>query len=189
MKNPAVSPPNEKQETRNKKPLTLRALEPDDLDFLFALENDPDLWAVSDTLAPVSRHALREYLAHAGADFYEVRQLRLVICEADEAVGTLDIFDFNPLHQRAGVGITLKKDFRGRGLARQALALLLPYARHTLRLHQLYATVGADNLPSLKLFEAAGFRQVGVRQGWLRGPAAGQWHDAVEWQYVFGNVE
>ena len=66
---------------------------------------------------------------------------------------------------------------------------LLPYARHTLRLHQLYATVGADNLPSLKLFEAAGFRQVGVRQGWLRGPAAGQWHDAVEWQYVFGNVE
>ena len=168
--------------------MTLRALEPDDLDFLFALENDPDLWAVSDTLAPVSRHALREYLAHAGADFYEVRQLRLVICEADEAVGTLDIFDFNPLHQRAGVGITLKKDFRGRGLARQALALLLPYARHTLRLHQLYATVGADNLPSLKLFEAAGFRQVGVRQGWLRGPAAGQWHDAVEWQYVFGNA-
>ena len=98
MKKPAVSPPNEKRETRNKKLLTLRALEPDDLDFLFALENDPDLWAVSDTLAPVSLHALREYLAHAGADFYEVRQLRLVICEADEAVGTLDIFDFNPLH-------------------------------------------------------------------------------------------
>ncbi len=164
--------------------MTLRALEPDDLDFLFELENDPDIWAVSDTLAPVSRHALREYLAHAAADFYEVRQLRLVICEAAEAVGTLDIFDFNPLHQRAGVGITLKKKFRGRGLARTALALLLPYARHTLRLHQLYATVAADNAPSLKLFAAAGFRQVGIRHDWLRGTEAQPWRDAVEFQLL-----
>ena len=168
--------------------MTLRALEPEDLDFLFALENDPDIWAVSDTLAPISRHALREYLAHAGADFWEVRQLRLVVCEGEEAVGTLDLFDFSPLHQRAGVGITLKKDFRGRGLARQALALLLPYARHTLRLHQLYATVGAGNAASLKLFEAAGFRAVGTRRAWLRGARPDEWLDTVEFQCLLNEV-
>lgn len=162
----------------------LRALEPDDLEFLFALENEPAIWAVSDTLAPVSRHALREYLRHAGADFYETRQLRLIIGAAPDgrAVGTLDLFQFEPLHQRAGVGITILAAERRRGHARAALAALLPYARQTLRLHQLFCTVAAGNKASLALFRAAGFRRVGVRRQWLRGPDAGQWLDAVELQ-------
>ena len=164
--------------------MLLRALEDTDLEFLYALENDPDIWAVSDTLAPVSRHALREYLRHATADFFETRQLRLIMCaEPDRRpVGTLDLFQFEPLHQRAGVGITVLAAERRRGFARAALAQLLPYARHTLRLHQLYCTVAAPNRASLALFRAAGFRRVGLRQQWLRGPVAGQWLDAVELQ-------
>ena len=160
----------------------LRALEPDDLDLLFALENDPDVWGVSDTLAPVSRHALREYLAHAAADFYVVRQLRLVVTAElnGPAVGVVDLFDFDPLHQRAGVGITLLARQRGHGHARQALELLKTHAREVLRLHQLYATVGAGNRRSLRLFRAAGFRRVGTRRAWLR--TAHGWADAVEWQ-------
>ncbi|MCI1189625.1 GNAT family N-acetyltransferase [Hymenobacter sp. DH14] len=160
----------------------LRALEPDDLEFLYALENDPDIWGVSDTLAPVSRHALREYLEHATADFYVVRQLRLVITTeiGSPAVGVIDLFDYDPLHQRAGVGITILAAERRHGYARQALALLQHHARNVLRLHQIYATVGADNSASLKLFRAAGFRRVGTRYGWLR--TAQGWADAVEWQ-------
>ena len=162
----------------------LRALEPDDLEFLYDLENDPDIWGVSDTLAPVSRHALRQYLEHATADFYVVRQLRLVITTeiGSPAVGVVDLFDFDPLHLRAGVGITILAGARRCGYARQALEYLKRYARDVLRLHQIYATVTADNQPSLSLFEAAGFRRVGMRQGWLR--TAQGWADAVEWQCV-----
>ena len=162
----------------------LRALEPDDLEFLYALENDAAIWGVSDTLAPVSRHALREYLAHASADFYVVRQLRLVITTeiGSPAVGVVDLFGFDPLHQRAGVGITILAGARRHGYARQALELLKNHARDVLRLHQIYATVGTDNPASLKLFRAAGFRQVGVRQAWLR--TAQGWGDAVEWQCI-----
>ncbi|MDO7875404.1 GNAT family N-acetyltransferase [Hymenobacter sp. ASUV-10] len=164
--------------------IRLRALEPDDLDFLYALENDPGIWGVSDTLVPVSRHALREYLAHATADFYVVRQLRLVVITENDgrAVGVADLFDFDPLHQRAGVGITILGTEREQGYARQALELLKQHARQVLRLHQLYATVGVDNQASLQLFRQLGFREVGTRQQWLR-TAAG-WLDAVEWQYL-----
>ncbi|TGE21951.1 N-acetyltransferase [Hymenobacter aquaticus] len=162
--------------------VTLRALEESDLDFLYALENNPSLWGVSDTLAPVSRFALRQYLQHATADFYEVRQLRLVICAADEPVGVLDLFNFEPLHQRAGVGITVIHSARRRGYAQQTIELLLEYARYTLRLHQLYCTVAADNAASLRLFRQAGFRRVGVRKEWLRKDFS--WQDAVELQYV-----
>ena len=164
--------------------VTLRALEPDDLEFLYALENDPDVWGVSDTLAPVSRHVLREYLRHAAADFYVVRQLRLVITTeiGSPAVGVVDLFDYDPLHQRAGVGITILASERRHGYARQALDLLREYAREVLHLHQLYATVGGSNKASMKLFRAAGFRRVGTRHAWLR-TAAG-WQDAVEWQLL-----
>jgi len=162
--------------------ISLRALEPDDLNFLYKLENDRDIWGVSDTLTPVSRQALREYLAHAGADFYVVRQLRQVVnTEIDgAAVGVVDLFDYDPLHQRAGVGITIVAGARRRGYAQHALALLKKYAREVLRLHQLYATVEHTNGASMRLFRAAGFRRVGTRRDWLRTPDG--WADAVEWQ-------
>ncbi|SMB96437.1 GCN5-related N-acetyltransferase [Hymenobacter roseosalivarius DSM 11622] len=165
-------------------PVFLRALEDSDLEFLYALENDPAIWGVSDTMAPVSRYALREYLAHAAADFYEVRQLRLVICAPTDgrAVGILDIFDFQPLHLRAGLGITILSAERRCGYALAAVAVGLEYARLTLRLHQLYCTVAATNQASLRLFRKAGFRRVGIRQEWLRTDAG--WNDAVELQKI-----
>lgn len=167
--------------------VSLRPLEAEDLDFLYALENDPSVWAVSDTLVPVSRFALRQYLSHAGADFFEVRQLRLVLEETAtrEAVGTLDIFGFEPLHQRAGIGITVLARHRRRGFAQAALALAVPYARQVLRLHQLHCTIAADNPASLRLFRQAGFRRVGVRRAWLRGPNG--WLDAVEMQRLMAS--
>lgn len=163
----------------------LRPLEANDLDFLYALENDPTVWGVSDTLAPVSRHVLRQYLDNAAADFFEVRQVRLVICatESGQAVGTLDVFGFEPLHQRAGVGITILAPYRRRGYAQAALALLLPYAQQVLRLHQVHCTVASSNEASVRLFEAAGFRRVGTRKEWLR--TADGWQNAVELQCVF----
>ena len=160
----------------------LRPLEAEDLDFLYALENDLGVWGVSDTLVPVSRYTLRQYLDHAAADFHEVRQLRLVLCATatGEAVGTVDVFGFEPLHQRAGVGIMVLARHRRRGYARAVLDLLLPYARQVLRLHQLHCTIAADNPASQRLFRAAGFRRVGLRREWLR--TASGWQHAVEMQ-------
>ena len=166
--------------------VTLRALEPDDLEFLFQLENDPALWAVSDVLpAPISRHALREYLRHAGASLAEAGQMRLIINSEDALpVGTLDLFDYSALHQRAGVGITVLASARRRGYAQAALAQLLPYARQALRLHQLYATVAVTNVASLRLFKKADFRRVGVRRDWLRENTPDKWTDVVELQLI-----
>lgn len=162
----------------------LRPLEMEDLDFLYELENNPEVWGVSDTLAPVSRHVLRQYLDSAAADFFAVRQLRLVICAVatGQAVGALDIFGFEPLHQRAGVGVTILSGLRQQGYARAALELLLPYARQMLQLHQVYCTIAVSNAASLKLFEGVGFRKVGVRREWLRTPDG--WQDVVEMQYI-----
>ena len=166
--------------------MTLRALEPDDLEFLFALENDPDLWAASDVLpAPISRHVLREYLQHSAASLAEVGQIRLIISgEENEPVGTLDLYDYSALHQRAGVGITVLKNARRRGYAYEALVQLLPYAREALRLHQIYCTISEDNLASISLFAKIGFQKIGVRRDWLRATTPSGWINTVEMQFI-----
>ncbi|AYA38484.1 N-acetyltransferase [Hymenobacter oligotrophus] len=166
----------------------LRALEANDLGFLYDIENDASVWGqASDTLTPISRHSLRQYLNNAAADFYEVRQLRLVICTnaADEAVGTVDLFNFDPHHRRAAVGIMVAATHRRRGYAAEALQLLLKYARHTLHLHQVYCTVAANNTASLLLFKTAAFRRVGVRYQWLVHENG--WQDAVEMQRLLAD--
>ena len=92
-----------------------------------------------------------------------------MICTKDtnEAVGTLDFFEFDPMHRRTGVGILISPAFRGNGLAAEALSLAISYVFDVLSLHQVFAHITSDNIPSLQLFQKAGFKQTGVKLHWL----------------------
>jgi diamine N-acetyltransferase len=163
----------------------LRALEATDLDFLYSLENDRAIWQVSDTRTPFSRFVLQEYLQQAVADIYTVRQLRLVICQHHhQAVGTIDLYDFDPAHFRAGVGLVISEPFRGFGYGFQALTCVEAYCQESLHLHQLYCSIAKDNEKSVRLFRKAGFEQIGVRKDWLRHRNG--WADVVELQKLLG---
>ncbi|MFD2246162.1 GNAT family N-acetyltransferase [Pontibacter ruber] len=162
----------------------LRALEPTDLEFLYSLENDISVWQVGNTLMPYSKFVLEQYLENATQDIYTIKQLRLVICNhTHTAVGAIDLFDFDPLHRRAGIGIVVAADHRGNGHAAEALQLLLGYCKSTLQLHQVYCSVTATNMASINLFKKAGFQEVGVRQQWLRTSEG--WDDVIEYQLLF----
>lgn len=163
--------------------LYLRALEPTDLDFLYSLENDISVWHVGNTLTPYSKNVLEQYLENAALDIYTIKQLRLVICtNTKESVGAIDLFDFDPLHSRAGVGIVVTSQNRGNGYAADALNLLLQYCHTILQLHQVYCSVTASNQTSINLFKKAGFVEVGVRKDWLRTVEG--WEDVVEFQKI-----
>ena len=51
-------------------------VEPEDLDFIYRMENDPAHWAMTDFTVPYSRYALRRYLADSRNDLFADRQLR-----------------------------------------------------------------------------------------------------------------
>ena len=76
----------------------LRALEPEDLEFVYAIENNESVWEVSNTQTPYSRFLIKQYLENAHQDIYEAKQLRLAICSNDtqKAIGLIDLFDFDP---------------------------------------------------------------------------------------------
>lgn len=149
---------------------SLRALEPEDLDFLYQLENNTEIWEISNTLRPFSRAVLNEYLQNAHRDIFDVKQLRLCICnDKEEKIGLIDLFDFDPKHQRAGIGlIILNPAERNKGVGAEALSLMMEYSFKILELHQVYANILEDNLASIHLFEKLGFEKVGVKKEWIK---------------------
>ncbi len=148
----------------------IRALEPEDLDFLYEIENDTEIWEISGTLAPYSRNVLREYLKNSHRDIYEVKQLRMAICDLNtHCLGLVDLYDFDPKNRRAGIGIVISAaSSRNKGYGSEVLELICEYAFQVLDLHQLYAGVGSENTASLRLFEKLGFEQTGIKKDWIR---------------------
>lgn len=154
--------------TLHGKHIYLRALEPEDLDFIHAIENDESMWELSNTQTPYSKYLIKQYLEHAHKDIYEVKQLRLVISDKDDLpLGMIDLFDFDFKNRRAGVGILVKDDAkRNKGLGTEALQLLINYSFTRLNLHQLYCHISEDNVASINLFRKQGFKKIGLKKDW-----------------------
>jgi len=145
-----------------------RALEPEDIDLLYEWENDAEIWEVSNTLEPFSKYILAKYIKESQRDIYESKQVRMIIETLEsQAIGAIDLFDFDPFHFRAGVGILIhdEKD-RKLGYATDALQLLCTYAANYLRLHQLYANISEENTASIQLFTGNGFELCGTKKDW-----------------------
>jgi len=140
--------------------IKLRTLKDTDLDFLFSLENDKSLWAVSGTTEPFSLVQLANYISHAKQDIAIAEQFRFVIDWQGKAIGCIDLYEYNFKKQKAGVGIVILKEYRRKGFAKQSLTLLIKYAWEKLHLKQLHTGIFSDNKASLALFQSVGFEMV-----------------------------
>lgn len=153
----------------------LRAMEPNDIDLIYTWENDSSVWQLSNTFTPFSRYVVKQYIENSHQDIFQLKQLRLMIEKMDEdnikVIGSIDLFDFEPMHKRAGIGILIANESdRKKGYASDALDILIKYSFHTLQLHQLYCNITEDNLNSLNLFQSKGFKLIGTKRDWLLFP-------------------
>ena len=166
------------------KQIKLRAIEPEDLDLLYRIENDVELWNVSTSNVPYSRYLLHEYVANNKNDIYSDGQVRMIVENSEgEAIGVADLVNFDPLNLRAEVGLIILNDYRRQGYGIAVLNRIADYALRILHLHQLYAYVDVNNSPSLGVFQKADYKVAAEIKDWLYD---GQnYHDSVLFQYVF----
>lgn len=167
----------------------LRALEPEDLEFVYGMENDQSIWEVSNTNTPYSRFLIRQYFENAQQDIYEAKQLRLAICQDQDfpAIGLIDLFEFDPRNNRAGIGIVIQKDENKRqNIGSEALELLIKYSFFNLNLHQLYANISTKNEASIALFTKFGFEKIGIKKDWIL--LNNQYHDEAIFQLINKNI-
>ncbi len=149
--------------------IRLRAVESDDAEVMYQWENDIAIWSVSGTTEPFSRDQIAIFTSsQLDKDIFRTGQLRLMIETLDHrAVGAVDLFEFDPMNHRAGVGILIHDpDDRGHGYGADTLRTLEEYGRRYLGLHQLWCNVGANNSHSLNLFRSAGYTEVGRKRDW-----------------------
>lgn len=148
----------------------LRALEPEDLEILYTIENNPSEWNVGATNVPYSRYVLRDYIANTTSDIYADRQLRLMVTnDSGDTVGIVDLVNFEPRHLRAEIGIVILDRYRRHGYGEAALQKLITYARSILHLHQLYAIVPVSNTSCIQLFDKLEFKDIHCLRQWLFG--------------------
>lgn len=146
----------------------LRALEPEDLDFLYGIENDERIWDVGVTNVPYSKNLLLDYITTQSGDIFVDKQVRLMVeNEASKTIGIVDLINFSPAHRRVELGIVIENTYRGRGYASAAIAKVIDYCRKILHLHQIYAIVPENNEKCMKLLESAGFQEGSVLGDWL----------------------
>ena len=152
----------------NSKNIVLRAVEPEDAKNLYEWENDRSIWAISNTQIPFSKFVLEEFANTSHQDIYTNKQLRLMAEDVatGETIGCIDIFEFDPQHARAGVGIYIHKDHREKGYASECLQLVIDYAFKTLHLKQIYSHINASNIASLNLFVKNGFEKSALMKAW-----------------------
>ena len=161
----------------------LRAMEPEDLDMLYHIENDRTLWDVGNTNVPYSRYALHDYIAHAAHDIYTDNQVRMMIENAmGETVGIVDVVNFNPQHLRAEIGIVIVCQHRHKGYARAAIEKIIDYARSVWHLHQLYVIIDCRNSIARSIFESMGFKVDKMLADWLWDGK--KYHDACMMQNI-----
>jgi diamine N-acetyltransferase len=162
----------------------LRAIEPEDLDLLYRIENDVNLWNVGITNVPYSRYALHDYIANASGDIYTDHQVRMIIENAKhEVVGIVDIVNFDPGNRRAEIGLVIEQPFRGQGYGFSVMKELAKYALDVLHLHQLYAVIDARNVTCLQLFRQLGYQESTHMKDWLFDGR--EYRDAIMMQTFF----
>lgn len=150
--------------------IILRAPEPSDVDAMYVWENIESEWIHGISRAPLSRQFLWDYVQSYNPDIFSVGHLRLIIADAvsGEALGCVDLYEFDSLNRRAGVGIVIAPCHRGRGIATEALNMLSHYCFYQVGMHQLWAHVAVGNKPSQSVFEACGYRISGRLRSWIR---------------------
>ncbi len=138
--------------------ICLRTLVPDDLEFVFRWENDPEVWKFGGEARRFSRKELRQFIENQQFGFQANGQLRFIAEHAGRPVGMIDLFDHNPVENSARVGILICDPADRRcGYGREALELLMDFAAGKLGLRRLFCSVDNENIPSFELFRAAGF--------------------------------
>ena len=162
--------------------ISLRALEPEDVDLMYQCDNDEEARIWTDYSAPLSRAQLMDYALNYDADPFKAGQLRLIAeKEQDEGgkvpVGIVDLYNISQKDGKAYIGIYVLPEFRRQGTGSNILKVTEEYANRFLGLRMLVAKVSTQNGIAISLFKKAEYSQLAILPGWHRlGPA---YHDII----------
>ena len=146
--------------------LRLREVRDSDAAALFSIHSDARVMRYWSYPAWTELKQAEQKIADIQRQRCDLDMLVWAIADADTdlLIGSSAIFHMDLAQARAEIGYSLHPDWHGRGLASEALQLVLGYVFNELGLRRIEADIDPRNLPSCHLVEKFGF----VREGLLR---------------------
>ncbi len=127
--------------------------------------NDPEInLYLESRYIPMSLKNILKYVESKDGNMDEVF---FAICWNNNKnhIGNIKLGPVNWIHRRADIGILIgDKEYWGKGIATEAIQLVIEYAFKTLNIHKLTAGCHSTNIGSLKAFQNAGFSIEGERK-------------------------
>jgi RimJ/RimL family protein N-acetyltransferase len=146
------------------KRIRLRGPRKEDAQALFALFSDPAVmryWS----RPPMTTLGEAQGLIGEMLDSFEQRSLlnwMITTRDDDGVIGTCTLFRIDPRHRHAEIGYALRSDHWGRGIAGDAVALMLDWTFRRLDLQRVEADIDPANDSSRRLLSRLGFVSEGV---------------------------
>lgn len=161
--------------------IRLRRLEPEDSAAILAHWNQYELRQYLPTPLPTSQEDMLQYIKSANEAFGKRSKFTFGIeTKADSTlIGIIDLANISWMSRNGEIGIfaIFHPDYRGKGLGKDALIVLLDIAFSVMNMHSVYLWVASFNERAIGFYEKIGFKT----QGKLREMAFrdGQRHDVV----------
>ncbi len=159
----------------------LRRLEPEDASVILTHWNQYELRQYLPTLLPISQEDMSRYIESVSEAFSKRSKFTFGIETKDDSalVGIIDLAKISWISRNGEIGIfaVFHPNYRGKGLGKDALIVLLDVAFSVLNMHLVYLWVASFNNRAIGFYEKIGFET----QGKLREMAFrdGQHHDVV----------
>ncbi|MHA1719385.1 MAG: GNAT family N-acetyltransferase [Promethearchaeota archaeon] len=101
-------------------------------------------------------------------------------------IGQVSIYNLSFLHSRAEIGIWIGREYWNKGIAKEALELLISHAFTDIHLNRLQSHIFTQNLSSIKLFEKIGFKKEGLNEQYVR-KGNGKFNDVFVYALLIEN--
>ncbi|GAA4904865.1 RimJ/RimL family protein N-acetyltransferase [Stackebrandtia albiflava] len=168
--------------------VTLRPLRPDDVEPMFRMYSDPDVWGRCVPPRPPERTEVEEACRFGAAErWLEDRSAQVAVVAADDGryLGEVDLHMFMGPPGEGMLSYQLTSEARGHGHITRAARLLADWAFDAAGVVRLVAGTAVDNTASQAVLTRLGFTREGVERSRLPG-ADGSRVDNVSWSLLSG---
>jgi [ribosomal protein S5]-alanine N-acetyltransferase len=125
--------------------LTLKKIEEKDLDALFAIYDNQKVFEYCGILPKHNKETVRKMIDHFDRDYLKRTRVKWGIFINEELVGIIEAFDFNQKVGMVTIGYYLAEAFWGRGIATEAVKLLIEFLLLKANVNRIQAEVMPKN--------------------------------------------
>lgn len=143
----------------------LKKIEDSHLEELFEIYHNDHVFTYCGIIPKHNKDTVKNMIGHFERDFLKKARIKwglFTVQEPDRLLGIIEAFNFNQKVNTLSVGCYLAEQQWGKGLATEALKLLLPYLLHEVNVNRIQAEVMPRNEASKKVLLKNGFLHEGL---------------------------